>query len=113
MVAIIQELGVNKVSCIGDNMIVERESILRNCIMGVIYLLESLLTHTQQIEFPGFLVGSTAMELKLPMQGKYEGDQREAGKPLSFKVGASLPLVHVWLHHLSGTKIVWEKRLCG
>ena len=80
MVAIIQELGVNKVSCIGDNMIVERESILRNCIMGVIYLLESLLTHTQQIEFPGFLVGSTAMELKLPRENMKEIKERQ-GNP--------------------------------
>jgi len=55
VVAIIQELGVNDVIiCIGDNMIVERESILRNYIMGVIYLLESLQTHTQQIEFSEF-----------------------------------------------------------
>ena len=61
-------------------MIVERESILRNCIMGVIYLLESLLTHTQQIEFPGFLVDSTAMELKLARKNMKEIKERQ-GNP--------------------------------
>ena len=77
VVATLRELGLCLIIYI-DNilMIAETESTLKDHIMGVVFMLENLvfvinqpkskLLPTQEIEFLGFSINSTAMELKLP-----------------------------------------------
>ena len=77
MVAALRELGLRLIIYIDDILaMAETESLLRDHTTAVIYLLENLgfvinhpkseLTPTQEIDFLGFTVNSTKMELKLP-----------------------------------------------
>ena len=72
VVAALRELGLRMIIYIDDILIVaETESLLRDHIMGVVYLLENLgfvinhpksqLTPTQEIEFLGFVVNFSSM----------------------------------------------------
>ena len=76
-VSVLRELGIRLIIYIDDILVMaESETLLRDHVAGIIYLLEnlgfvinfpkSLLEPTKVIDFLGFLLDSTSMELKLP-----------------------------------------------
>ena len=90
--AILREMGLCLIIYIDDILVMaETETLLKDHISEVIYLLENLgfvinhpkseLNPTQEIEFLGFTVNSTGMELKLP-GGKIKKIRAEAGRVL-------------------------------
>ena len=102
VIATLRELRLHMIIYIGNILIVaETESLLRDHIMGVVYLLENLgfvinhpksqLTPTQEIEFLGFVVHSTTMELKLPGE-KIKRIKSETGKALQSQTVTALML---------------------
>ena len=105
IVATLRELGLRLIIYIDDILvIVETESMLRDHITAVIYLLENLgfvinhpkseLTPTQEIEFLGFVINSTKMELKLPGE-KIKKKKSEAGKVLQAHTVSALTLSRI------------------
>ena len=102
VVATLRELGLRVIIHIDDILIIANtESLLRDHIMGVVYLLENLgfvlnypksqLIPTQEIEFLGFVVNSTTMELKLPGE-KVKKIRSETGKVLQSQTVTALML---------------------
>ena len=102
VVATLRELGLRVIIYIDDILIIANtESLLRDHIMGVVYLLENLgfvlnypksqLIPTQEIEFLGFVVNSTTMELKLPGE-KVKKIRSETGKVLQSQTITALML---------------------
>ena len=105
VVATLRELGLHLVIYIDDILIMaETESLLKDHIIAVIYLLENLgfvinhpksvLTPTQEIEFLGFTVNSTKMELKLPGE-KIKKIRAETGKVLQSPTVSALALSRI------------------
>ena len=91
VVAALREIGLRLIIYIDDILIMaEAESLLKDHVTAVVYLLENLgfavyhpkseFTPTQEIEFLGFTVNSSTMELKLP--GEIKKIRTEAGKIL-------------------------------
>ena len=82
----------------------DTESLLRDHVSAVVYLLENLgfvinypksnLTSVQEIEFLGFTVNSTNMELKLPGE-KIEKIRPKAGIALSQHMVSALTLSRI------------------
>jgi hypothetical protein len=92
VVAILREMGLCMIIYIDDTFVMpETETLLKDHITAVIYLLENLgfvinhpkseLNPTEEMEFIGFTVNSTRMELKLPGE-KIKKIRAEAGKVL-------------------------------
>ena len=103
VVVTLQELGLRLIIYIDDTLVMaETESLLRNNVTTVIYLLENLglvinypkseLSPTQAIEFLGFVVNSTKMELKLPGEKIIKN---EAGKILQSHTVSALMLSRI------------------
>ena len=102
VVAALRELGLRLIIHIDDILVMaETESLLKDHITAVIYLLENLgfvinhpkseLTPTQEIEFLGFTVNSTEMELKMPGE-KIKKIRSEATKALQARTVSALML---------------------
>ena len=92
-VSVLREMGIRLIIYIDDILVMaESETLLKDHIAGIIYLLEnlgfvinfpkSLLEPTKTIDFLGFLLDSTAMELKLP-GGNIKSLQGEARRILA------------------------------
>ena len=102
VVATLRELGLRLVIYIDDILIMaETESLMKDHIVAVIYLLgfvinhpKSVLTPTQEIEFLGFTVNSTKMELKLPGE-KIKKIWAETGKVLQSPTVSALALSRI------------------
>ena len=103
--ATLRELGLRLIIYIDDILVMaETESLLREHITAVIYLLENLgvvinhpkseLTPTQEIEFLGFTVSSAKMELRLPGE-KIKKIRSEAGKALQSRTVSALTLSRI------------------
>ena len=102
VVAILREIGLRMIIYIDDILVMaETESLLKDHTTAVVYLLENLgfvinypkseLTPTQEIEFLGFTVNSTKMELRLPGE-KIKKIRNEAGKILQPDTVSALAL---------------------
>ena len=102
VVATLREVGLRMIIYIDDILVMaETESLLKDHITAVVYLLENLgfvvnypkseLTPTQEIEFLGFTVNSTNMELRLPGE-KIKKVRTEAGKILQSQSVSALAL---------------------
>ena len=100
--AVLREMGIRLIIYIDDMLIiVESETLLKDHIQGIIYLLEnlgfvinfpkSLLEPKKIIEFLGFLVDSNAMELKLPGD-KLKSIRGEAKRILTSEYTTALEL---------------------
>ena len=100
--AALREVGVRLIIYIDDILVMaETESLLQDHISAVVYLLENLgfvinhpksqLTPSQEIEFLGFTVNSSRMELKLPGE-KIKKIRAEAGKALQAHSVSALAL---------------------
>ena len=103
--AALRELGLYLIIYIDDILVLaEAEPLLRYHITAVSYLLENLgfvinhpkseLTPTQEIEFLGFTVNSTKMELKVPGQ-TIRKIRSEAGKALQSHTVSALMLSRI------------------
>ena len=100
--AVLREMGIRLIIYIDDMLIIaESETLLKDHIQGIIYLLEnlgfvinfpkSLLEPKKIIEFLGFLVDSNAMELKLPGD-KLKSIRGEAKRILTSEYTTALEL---------------------
>lgn len=105
VVATMRELGLRMIIYIEDILVIaEKEYLLRDHIIAVIYLLDnlgfvmnhskSILIPTQEIHFLGFTVNSIEMELRLPGE-KIKKFRGEAGKILQSHSTSALDLSRV------------------
>ena len=102
VVAALREIGLRLIIYIDDILVIaETESLLKDHVTAVMYLLENLgfvvnhpkseLDPSQEIEFQGFTVNSERMELKLPGE-KIKKIRAEAGKVLQSDTVSALTL---------------------
>ena len=105
VVAALRELGLRLIIYIDDIlMMAETESLLKEHILAAVYLLENLgfvinhpkseLVPTQEIEFLGFKIISTKMEIKLPGE-KLRKIKSETGKILQDRSVSALTLSRI------------------